>query len=204
LGRAPARLQPLRASKPIRSRVLSVPITRSAEGARRGREEASEVAGPDREEGASQAQAAKEDLTRQVGRVRCASALRMQPCSAISATLSLQGYVAVEASEDESRTRSENCRACQSSHLTSCGGCRGSGVVGFVLSPSSFACCWTAPGVRPSFSPITRVGVFSRISSRSALFSEGFQSLPCLEGGLCHVVLLHWRGLEDERVLACG
>jgi hypothetical protein len=40
------------------------PISRSAEGARRGRKEASEVAFADREEGAGQAQAAKEDLTR--------------------------------------------------------------------------------------------------------------------------------------------
>ena len=44
---------------------------------RRGREEASEVACRDGEEGASQAQAAKEDLARQIGRVRYASASRL-------------------------------------------------------------------------------------------------------------------------------
>ncbi len=60
-------------------------------GARRGREEASEVGcpareEPAREEDASQTQAAEEDLARQVGRVRCASAWRMPLCSPISAT----------------------------------------------------------------------------------------------------------------------
>src|SRR5204863_3415556 len=52
-----------------------VPIRSRKES--RGREEASEVACPDQEEGASQAQAAKEDLARQVGHGRCASAWRM-------------------------------------------------------------------------------------------------------------------------------
>ena len=44
------------------------------EGARHGRKEASEVACPDREEDASEAQAAEEDLARQVAGVRYASA----------------------------------------------------------------------------------------------------------------------------------
>jgi hypothetical protein len=44
---------------------------------RRGREEAPEVERRDGEEGASQAQAAKENLTRQIGRVRGVSAWRM-------------------------------------------------------------------------------------------------------------------------------
>src|SRR5947208_14740039 len=55
------------------------------EGARRGREEASEVACPDREEDASEAQAAEEDLARQVSSVRCASEWQIPPCSGTSA-----------------------------------------------------------------------------------------------------------------------
>ena len=55
----------------------------SRKGARRGREEASKVACPDREEGASKAQATEEDLARQVDKVvngplsrsRCSSPL---------------------------------------------------------------------------------------------------------------------------------
>jgi hypothetical protein len=47
---------------------------------RRGREEASEVACREGEEGASQAQAAKEDLARQIGWVHYASAPRMPAC----------------------------------------------------------------------------------------------------------------------------
>ncbi len=89
LGRgveSPARLPCSGLSKPDPEVESLVPIIRSAEGVRRGREEASEVACPDQEEGASQAQAPKEDLARQVGRGRCASAWRMPPCSATSAT----------------------------------------------------------------------------------------------------------------------
>jgi hypothetical protein len=55
----------------------------SREGARRGREEASKVACPDREEGASKAQATEEDLARQVDKSstgRSPGAADRRPC----------------------------------------------------------------------------------------------------------------------------
>jgi hypothetical protein len=55
----------------------------SRKGARRGREEASKVAGPDREEGASEAQATEEGLARQVDKLstgRFPGAAYRRPC----------------------------------------------------------------------------------------------------------------------------
>lgn len=52
--------------------------------------------------------------------------------------------------------------------------------VGFSETPRPLALVWTAPGVLPSFRPITRVGVFSRASWRRACLSLGVQGLPVL------------------------
>lgn len=50
--------------------------------------------------------------------------------------------------------------------------------MGFNEIPVSDAFDWTPPGGRPSFNPITRVGVFCFASSRSCFTSEGVQVLP--------------------------
>jgi hypothetical protein len=54
----------------------------------------------------------------------------------------------------------------------------GDWLVGFSDMLSSLAFDGTAPGVRPSFSPATRVGVFSFASWRSCLTSAGVHGLP--------------------------
>src|SRR5437868_3207862 len=52
--------------------------------------------------------------------------------------------------------------------------------VGFNETCCFVACERTAPSVRPSLSPITRVGVFPFARSRSAFLSPALQSLPVL------------------------
>jgi len=52
--------------------------------------------------------------------------------------------------------------------------------VGFSEMPFSLALLWTAAGVRPSLSPMTRVGVFSFAICRSSFTSELVHCLPVL------------------------
>ena len=52
--------------------------------------------------------------------------------------------------------------------------------VGFKEIPSCAAFVRTPPSGRPSFKPITRVGVFPAASSLSCCTSEGVQRLPAL------------------------
>lgn len=72
--------------------------------------------------------------------------------------------------------------------------------VGFKDVPWRDACDCTASGVRPSFKPATRVGVFCWASVRSAALSAGVHGLPLLGG----VLAMHrtCRTHRTERVFA--
>jgi hypothetical protein len=74
--------------------------------------------------------------------------------------------------------------------------------VGLSETPVSDACVLTADSVRPNFKPITRVGVFSRASWRSAALSLAVQALPLFLVYLAIAFSL-LRRREPARFLTC-
>ncbi|AMY20311.1 hypothetical protein A3Q40_02948 [Rhodococcus sp. PBTS 1] len=70
--------------------------------------------------------------------------------------------------------------------------------VGFRLTPRSDACDRTASSVRPSLSPITRVGVFCCASCRSCWLSPRDHALPWLPG-VCSCRCPSLEGVRRQR-----